>query len=77
MTTCFECEKITDADEALREFQGEPICAECLREHMCMSCYGRGKVGICRNERGEIDYINGRQTGEKVTCNMCHGDGYR
>lgn len=77
MKTCFDCEEVTDADEELDDFQGDPICAECKREHKCTSCYGSGTYSICRNERGDLDYIRGRPTGEKATCDMCKGEGYR
>ena len=77
MKICIDCKEVTDEMEDLGELDGDPICSECKREHVCRHCYGSGKVAILRDETGRINYIRGRQSGETERCSLCQGKGYR
>lgn len=59
----------------------QPVCEDCHRElereYKCKSCDGIGEVSVCRDQYGNIDYINGRHTNEFTRCICCHGEGYR
>lgn len=52
-----------------------PPCGNC--ENMCPSCEGTGKIFVCRNLRGEIDYIDGSPTSETAVCENCQGEGLK
>lgn len=44
---------------------------------VCTSCNGTGEVEVWRNSRGDVDYLDGRPTGEATECDTCLGEGYR
>jgi len=76
MIICIGCEVEIDGEEY--EVSGEgPFCYECRREHQCRSCWGRGDYSVMRDQYGRLDYIRGEPTGERATCDRCHGEGYR
>lgn len=51
------------------------ICDSCRREYRCRDCDGDGEVYVCRNDRGEVDYLNGKPTDELTPCHRCGGEG--
>lgn len=76
MFKCIECEEESDGGEY--EVAGDgPLCSECHEEHKCRSCWGRGDYAVMRNAAGELDYLRGQPTGQRATCDRCHGEGYR
>jgi hypothetical protein len=42
----------------------------------CRNCDGCGEISVRRNERGEIDYLDGTPTDEMVECIVCRGFGF-
>lgn len=42
----------------------------------CRDCHGNGWVAVFRNHRGEIDFIDGVPTDDRMTCELCNGEGY-
>lgn len=79
---CVECDAFTG-----RAGRGEdslyfpddlgPLCRDCWRDLVCVTCDGDGQVQIMRNARGEVDYITGAPSGEYADCEHCNGTGHR
>jgi DnaJ-class molecular chaperone len=42
----------------------------------CRDCHGSGLIAVFRNHKGEVDFLDGIPTGERMTCALCNGEGY-
>jgi len=78
---CFLCGDATGragrAEDSLYNDAGSgPFCESCFADSGCNTCHGSGFIDVKRNNRGELDYIDGSRTGEQAECQRCHGEGY-
>lgn len=71
MPNCVACDHETD------ELNHVELCEVCASDTKCQSCAGTGEIHVCRNDRGEVDYLRGRQTNKTTACENCSGQGYR
>lgn len=80
---CCLCDEPTGragkGEDSLYTVSGDtgPFCENCFDSLKCGDCDGDGEVFERRNERGELDYIDGKSTGKSVTCESCKGEGLR
>lgn len=77
-TKCAWCEEKEATEDC--EICGNVFCVACSEEHRhCIDCFGSGVVkwNVLRNEAGELDYLDGKPTGEKgiSPCRRCEETG--
>lgn len=78
---CCNCNSPTGTagrqDDSLYFGDTGPFCEGCYDDIYCNNCEGSGEVFVKRNNKGEVDYIDGSPTGETTRCDVCRGEGMR
>lgn len=78
---CFLCNAKTGKagrgeDSLYTDAGNGPFCPDCWEETFCQTCEGTGEIFVRRNQKGEVDYLDGSPTNEIAKCDMCKGEGF-